>query len=76
MFLTLWKSNAFLIMFFLLWLALLADGFAQKSRLLETNMFLKLAMFFLKESCDLIGMCIKRISCSKYADFHKHCDYM
>lgn len=70
-------SNAFLIMmFFLLQLVLLADAFAQKSRLLEPNMFPKLAMFFLKESSDLTGMCIKRISCSKYADFHNHCDYM
>lgn len=70
-------SNAFLIMlFFLLWLALLAAGFAQESRLLETNMFLKLAMFFLKENSDLIGMCIKGISCSKYTGFLNCCDYV
>lgn len=70
-------SNAFLIMmFFLLWLALLADVFVQESSLLETNMFLKLAMFLLKENSDLIGMCIKGISCSKYTDFLNCCDYM
>lgn len=69
-------SNAFLIMmFFLLQLALLADGFAQEPRLLETNMFLKLAMFFLRENSDLIGMCLKGISCSKYTDFLNCCDY-
>ena len=70
-------SNVFLIMMFLLlWLALLADVFAQKSRVLETNMFLNLAMLFLKENSDLIGMCIKGISCSKYTDFLNCCDYV
>lgn len=34
-------------------------------------MFLKLAMFFLSENFDLIGMCNKGISCSKYTDFLK-----
>jgi len=55
---------------------LLADVFAQKSRVLETNMFLNLAMLFLKENSDLIGMCIKGISCSKYTDFLNCCDYV
>lgn len=70
-------SNAFLIrMFFLLWLAFLAHVFAQESRPLETNMFLKLVMFFVSENFDLIGMCNKGISCSKYTDFLKCCDYV
>lgn len=70
-------SNAFLIsMFFLLWLVFLAHVFAQESRPLETNMFLKLAMFFVSENFDLIGVRNKRISCSKYTDFLKLCDYV
>lgn len=63
-------------MFFLLWLVLVADVFAQESRPLETNMFPKLAMFFLSGNFDLIGMCNKGISCSKYTDFLNWCDYV
>lgn len=69
-------SDAFLIMMFcLLRLALLADVFAQEQRRLETNMFLKLAMFFLRDNSDLIDVCLKGISCSKYTDFLNCCDY-
>lgn len=39
-------------------------------------MFLKLAMFSVSENFDLIGVRNKRISCSKYTDFLKLCDYV
>lgn len=38
--------------------------------------FLKLAMFFLSENFDLIGMSNKGISCSKYTGFLNCCDYV